>query len=439
MTLSQRPRRLRAAAAAAAATAVGLLAACSSTSSTGAGAESQSSSGSPVVSATAPAPNSHAIRLGIIASAGTAVNQAPAVAAAQAAVRDVNAHGGIDGRQVQLIFCNEGLDPNQARACARTLVSDHVMAAVGNQVVTVEADVNTILRDAGIPNVAPFSYSGASGTDPNSSLIYPGPQYANAAMAAFAVRAGYKKVAMLNLGIPATQAYEPLISKAVRGLGGTYAGTVTVPQVTSDLSTQAASLVSMSPNAVILDAGTPAELALIRDMRQLGYTGKFIADGGQPELQSQLTALGSAASSFLSVSSFPPLSSTKVHGISQFLRDMAAEKAAGDTNAPTATGYVANNDIDAWLSVIAVAKVADAAKAKDAPALKAALAKASNVDLDGVVPSWTPGKRAPTGAVFPRATDGTFYFTQWRDGLMSPAGVGTTDVTSLVNRYAPRP
>jgi ABC-type branched-subunit amino acid transport system substrate-binding protein len=438
MTWSARPRGLRIATGAAA-VAVGILATACSSSSTTSSPASQPASGPSGSASSAPAAAGSVIKLGIIATAGTAVNQAPAVAAAQAAVRDVNAHGGINGHQVQLVFCNESLDPNVGRACARTLVSDHVLAAVGNQIITVESDDEAILSAAGIANVGPYSYGGFADTDPNSYMLYPGPQFSNAAMAAFAVKSGRKRVAMLQIDLPTTTGYVALISKTVQALGGTYAGTVTVPQVTSDLSAQAAALMSMNPDAVILNAGTPAELSIMKDMTQLGYQGKFVANGGQPELQSQLTALGSVANSLLSVSPFPPLSSTNIPGITRFRSDMTAEAAAGDSNAPTATGYVANNDIDAWLSVIAVAQIANAAKATDAASFKTAIGQATNVDLDGLIAAWTPNKTAAAGAIFPRASNAAFYFTTWHNGEMTMASSGTTDVTSLVNKYAPHP
>jgi hypothetical protein len=312
------------------------------------------------------------------------------------------------------------------------------MAAVGDQVVTAESDVDSILRAAGIPDVAPYSYSNYSATDPNSYPIYGGGQYSNAAMISAAVHAGYKRVAAFELSNPAWSGYVPLMSKATTALGGTWVGSVTVPQVTSDLSTQAAALMSMNPQVLVMNAATPSELQVMKDMTQLGYTGKFLTDGGQPETQSQLTSLGTIDNSFVDVSSFPPLSATRVPGIAQYRSDMEAEKAAGDSNAPTDTGFDPNNDLNAWLGVIATAKIANAAKAGDAASLKSALAKATNIDLDGLTPPWTPNKAAPEGAVYPRVTDGSFYFSAWTNGQMTLVSSSPADVSSLVNKYAPQ-
>lgn len=432
MTKFARSRAPRIGAVTVAVAAACAVAACSSSASSSSASDPASASSA---SAT---PTASVIKLGIIANTGTAVNSGASVAAAEGAVRDVNARGGINGHPLQLVYCNENLDPNQARACARTLVSDHVMAAVSNQVATAETDVDTILRDAGIANVAPFSYGDFSGTDPNSYLIYGGLQYANAAMASYAVTAGYKRVAVIEIGNANSTGYVPLISKVVAKLGGSYAGTVTVPQVTSDLSTQAAALMSMNPDAVILLASTPAELAVMKDMSQLGYQGKFVTDGGQPETQAQLESLGSVADSVLNVSPFPPVSATDVKGIAEFRSDMAAEKAAGDANAPTDTGYIPSNDINAWVAVMAVDEIASAARADDAASFKAAISKATDVDLLGLAPAWTSDKTAGADAVYPRASNAAFYFGKWDGSQITLVSGKPTDVGAYVNQYAPR-
>src|SRR6185369_17658429 len=52
------------------------------------------------------------------------------VTGAQAAVARVNREGGVAGRQVALVTCDDKGNPNGAAACGREAVTDHVAAVV---------------------------------------------------------------------------------------------------------------------------------------------------------------------------------------------------------------------------------------------------------------------------------------------------------------------
>src|SRR3974377_1554089 len=89
-----------------------------------------SSSGSGSASSTGSSASGTPLKIGLITVVGTALNFTDQLSAANAAIRQVNSEGGIDGHQVQLVFCNEALDPNKGAACARDMANDHVMAMV---------------------------------------------------------------------------------------------------------------------------------------------------------------------------------------------------------------------------------------------------------------------------------------------------------------------
>jgi ABC-type branched-subunit amino acid transport system substrate-binding protein len=410
---------------------------CSSSKSSSSSTPTTSGSSSATGSSSAPKFTGSPIKIGTITTVGTAADLSDYLAASKGAVRAINARGGINGHEVVLDYCNEALDPNKGRACARQMVSDHVMATVANASITAEADVNKILADAGIANVGAISYSGASGTDPNSYLIFGTSDYSNVAMAASAVSQGYKRVAQLVVDLPAAANYIPLISKVVAASGGTYAGSAKVPQTAADLSTQAAALNNLKPDVVILNTSPAASLQIMRGMSALGYKGKFISKGSQ-FFQSDLTALGPIANQLLFVSPFPAVSDTSVKGIAEFRADMAAEKAAGDSSAPTQDELVRNSAIDSWLAVIAVERIADQAKATDAASFKKAINAATNVGLDGVIAPWTPNKAAPAGAAAPRMTVTLYYLYSWTNGKSAVVSKTPIDVENLVNQYLPR-
>jgi branched-chain amino acid transport system substrate-binding protein len=378
------------------------------------------------------------VKIGSIFNIGTAVgNFDEDQGALQAAVRAVNAAGGIDGKEVQLDICNENADPNQARACARKLISDKVIATVGNQVVTAEADVIKILAAAGIPSVAPVSFSGAALSDPNSYLLAPYGDFTNAAEAYLSAKFGGKRVAQILLDSPLTANYTPVVQAVTNASGGTFVGTVKVSITTSDPSTQAAALVALNPDTVILNGPPPVDHALVSDMASLGYTGKFMSPGTE-FYESDLKALGSVADQVITSMSYPPLTATSIRGIKDFLADMAADKAAGDSKAPTETGEVRFSVINNWLGVKALAEITNAAHADTAATVKAALNSATNVNLYGLMAPWTPNKSLGDvkGA---RASQTSFWAYGESNGKPVLLTKTPVDMRDLVNKYGVAP
>ena len=311
---------------------LGLSAACSSspgTATTTSGAAAHKFTGAP-------------IKLGMITDAGTVVNFSDEIVTAKAAVRALDAKGGINGHQVLFQWCNEALDPNTAVACARQMVSDHVMAMVGDYVVTADAEVGTILRDAGIANVAANTL-GPLEDDPNSYLLDGGQTYYNAAQAVALKEVGAKRVGQLLLDAPTTLPYKLFYQRAFASLGIKLVNTTLVPQVTADLSPEAADLMGSSPDALNTNASPPADYAVFQDMAQLGFKGSFVVSGDLLT-EAEIDQLGPLASQLVFASPFPPVGATAdFPGLIQFKADMAAEKAAATLACPPST-----NSINRW-------------------------------------------------------------------------------------------
>jgi ABC-type branched-subunit amino acid transport system substrate-binding protein len=143
------------------------MAACGSSSDTPSG-----SSGSTAKTGT---PAGEAIKLGLIGDLTRPDNlNAPFIAGgAQARADAINASGGIKGRQVRLISCDDKGDPNTATACARKMVSEKVVAMVGVTSIN-EAQVFPVLEQAAIPVVAPIPVSGVALTSKISYAFTPG-------------------------------------------------------------------------------------------------------------------------------------------------------------------------------------------------------------------------------------------------------------------------
>jgi ABC-type branched-subunit amino acid transport system substrate-binding protein len=406
-----------------AAVAVTALAACSSGSSTATTTTTTSTpAGSSSTTAGTTASGS-VIKLGIVTDVGGAVNNADEVGSARAGVRYVNAHGGINGHQVQLEFCNGNLNPITDQSCVRTMISDGVMAMVGDEMVTYEESGDKLLSAAGIANVAPVPYS-YDFTDPNSYLLSDAQVLMDAAQDVAAQQYGGKRVGYIEVNIPTTVPYVAAHKKLLPTLGETFAGDVEVPEVATDYSTQAAALLADKPSVISTDSTAASDMEIFKGMVQLGYTGKEVIDADAltlPDIQS----LGSLADKLIIASAFPPVSAaSQFPGIAEYKAAMAAELASGDQSV---AGYEQfNQDLQMlpFFGLLAIQQIADQAHATDAASFKTAINAATNVNLGGVVPPWTPNKSVST--VFPRLSIDTGYVSQWQNGgekLLSPTAI----------------
>ena len=409
--------------------ALALSAACSSSS--GSASSDAPSASSAAASSSSPMPAFHGapIKLGMITNAGTAVDFSDEIVTAEAAVRALNAKGGIDGHEVVFVWCNEALDPNRALACAREMVSDHVMAMVGNYVVTADQDVAEILRSAGIANVAANTL-GPLGNDPNSYLLDGGQVYYNAAQAEALKLIGAKNVALLLLDAPTTLPYEGFYQRAFSLLGIKLVKTVLVPQVTGDLSPQAADVMSSSPDSLNTNASEPADYSIFQEMAQLGYKGTFVVSGDLLT-EAEINGLGSLASQLVFASPFPPVgASAQFPGLVQFQQDMAAEKAAG-TTVPTFNQFNKSLALGSFLGVVAIGEIANKYGATDSAEFKKAIGEAKDVPMMGLIPPWTPTKSLTSKV--PSASNGGYYFYRDVNGKAVLINTKPIDVTNLVN------
>jgi ABC-type branched-subunit amino acid transport system substrate-binding protein len=366
----------------------------------------------------------------MITDEGTAVDESWEVAAAEGALTRINADGGIAGHKVKLIFCNEDLNPNEAEACARQLIADHVIAFDGNQPLAAEANVDELMRSAGIANVAPSSY-GPTDSDPNSYELFGGQTFVNAAQIMFGEEYAGPKVAVSLLDSPLTTAFIPFYKKALPSLHGELVGTATSSQTATDVSPQAADLVATHPDWIDTNSAPQAVIGIAEDASQLGFTGHVVVSGTELT-QSEIEGMGAAANQLLFVSPFPPVGdASKYPAVQNFVTDMKAEAAAGNSAAPDSGDYVPFLAENAYFGMIAIANVATEAKATTPAAFKTAISSAKSVSLGAGLPAWSPN--ASISKAVPRASSGLFYFSKWSDGKEVLVGSNPVDVTAVAN------
>lgn len=120
-----------------------------------------------------------------------------AKAGLDAHVQSINAAGGINGRKIEVQFCNDAFNANTGAACARTAVSDGVVAVVGAASSQAPAAL-PVLEAAGIPWLAGAGSGGP--IEGTSSVSYPitgGTQSMQVGMGRLLANKGGKNIAVI--------------------------------------------------------------------------------------------------------------------------------------------------------------------------------------------------------------------------------------------------
>ncbi len=301
--------------------------------------------------------------------------------AAKAAVKALNAAGGVQGRPLELVTCDDKFDPNAAAECARKAVSEKVAAVValnsgfGDKVIP-------ILAAAGIPSVGDNLISGAEFVSP---IVYPisgGAITGTSAMAYAVAHAGATKIRPMVVDIAAAKGLLPFIQgTAALFPEATMLKDIPVPPQATDVTSQASSAAADGADGAFFVVGAGAAATLTRAMRTAGFEG-VLASGTQSITQQEIKDLGDQADGLLLVSAMPPPTYTQNSSVKQFTDDL---EAAGGSDA------LSGGMLLAWASVKVAAMGLEKAATLDAPGLKAALDSYGEITFPGLG-SWDYSK-----------------------------------------------
>jgi ABC-type branched-subunit amino acid transport system substrate-binding protein len=354
------------------------------------------------------------------------------LAAVNAAIRDVNAHGGVRGRKLQLENCDDRNDPNLAQVCARQLVSDSVVATV--------ADISNfsmidapILDQAGIPRVGNTALNPEDSSLPTAFPLAGGIVDLIAGGLVGMRRRGLHTLYIATSDTPAGHIIVGLAGQLARLAGMSLAGASYVPLAATDLTPYVQDAVRSKTDVVFSGLSPALTIQLIVSSRPAGAKYVFMVPYGEFKPADIANMGGTAALSEndIEFSTLPPLSAAdRFPAIKTFIADMDAEQAAGDEAA--APALRTGGGMIAWLSVHVIARLAATLTAVDAASLLHALQTSATVDTLGLTPPWTPGRTGP--AAFPRVTNLFGYLATQRNGvevLADPAAIDPFQILGL--------
>ncbi|HEY3258769.1 MAG TPA: ABC transporter substrate-binding protein [Pseudonocardiaceae bacterium] len=310
--------------------------------------------------------------------------------AINAAVKAVNAAGGIKGRPLRAKVCADKNNVNTAVQCARNAVSDRAVAVVGS-FGQYGSQYLPILEAPGIPAVAPY----AGVFEAKHASAYPiiggnlGGPTGGVAVLADVARAKNITIAYVDVASAAAAVKQAIPVLAARGVAAPRM--VPVPAGAPDMSSYAAAVLQNKPDGVYI-AMAPADIdKLIMAIRQTG-SKVAISRSGTSLSGTSLTTLGPAAEGILINAQFPPNSSSNP-AIQEFITAMKAED-------PSAS--LSDTAKNSWAAVMLFKQAAERATSIDPAGIKAAL-DSNTFDLKLLPEVQFKTPNPAVGADFPRA------------------------------------
>lgn len=366
------------------------------------------------------------VKLMVIAPTGTAGTNYPEIlGAARAAVRGVNARGGIGGHRVTLEYCNEKNDAAAARKCAQQAADDDVLAVVGQ--VSGVGGVMPILQKANIASIgsAGISADGSELSSPVSFVISPLTYYP-AVCPALLAKAGANRIGLVGYDLSASDRLITMAEAGGKATGHPIDPKIRIPITTSDFTPAITQLTRSGADGAVLVVFDQAAYAVISKSGQQVRT----CHAAGTLSSTYLASLGPAADKLVVATAFPELSQTsEFPELARMVKELDAEQATGDADAAPALRSSAST-INAWLSVQIAEKVGNQVSGDlTAKNLLARLRATRNLDL-GLMPPLDLSTPSPIPGA-ERLFNPTMRGARWDSASKSFVSLGTETYNGL--------
>jgi branched-chain amino acid transport system substrate-binding protein len=194
----------------------------------------------------------------------------------QAAVKAINAAGGIRGHQVDLVLCDDQSQLATAASCADQAASDSsIIATVSNNTQMTPA-IDPVLEKARIASIGGIPYTPSDFTSP---ILFPtegGGLAITAGMNEFPARMGDKKIALMVFDTSGGAAAAAFVNGELKSLYNQNVDAVLVPASTIDITSSVAAVIARHPDAVALAIPQNLSVAAINELRAQGYQGMIV-------------------------------------------------------------------------------------------------------------------------------------------------------------------
>lgn len=372
------------------------LAACGSS-----GGSTSTSAGGPAASGSSSGGDIKIMAISVLQS--SALSFPDESAAMQAHADQINAAGGINGKKLDLIICNDQFDPNVASDCARKAASEGVVAVI-QPFEPYTQQVDPILQAAGIPMVYGEFASTTDGTSPISFLRDAGVPGGYAAVGIQLAKEGCKKIGAVVVQEVNNLLGATWIENGAKSQGAAFIQTP-VTQDQADFSAPVAELISQGADCIVPDTLPQQGAKVVAAVAQSGHSVKLGAISTE-FAGPQIAALGAAANgmilagqNYLPTDTTVPAVQDVITGMKKYTPGVSLDDSFG---------------IDGWASVSAVEQLL---KSVSGPVTAATVMKAAGTATynTGLLATFSAADKAPVSS-YPRAVNWSYLVWTVKDG-----------------------
>ena len=222
------------------------------------------------------------VKIGLISNGvGQGFDQAIDTPVAKATADWINAYsGGIGGRPIQIVVCEDQSDPAKAADCAAQMISDNVVAVVYSSNGVYESSWRP-LSAAGIPTFIQAVGTKSAGEEPKNTFIFNNAQASTIdGPLALALKHKAKVLSVISVDIPAaTVNYTEGPGPKKIEDAGVKLDLIPVPIGTPDMTVQTQQLVHKNPDGAVNILGNDAFcIAALNGLKAAGYSGVISAN-----------------------------------------------------------------------------------------------------------------------------------------------------------------
>jgi ABC-type branched-subunit amino acid transport system substrate-binding protein len=261
------------------------------------------------------------------------------VTGAQAAVNRINAEGGVNGRKLELLSCDDQGNPNTAAACGRKAVSEKVAAVVGGLSIH-DNQFLPILESAKIPYLGSTGVAPIHNTNPVSFPISSG-AVTYMAGGKLMARNGCTKAAVLAADQPGVDGAIADMTRGLNQSGVTDVKSYKFPTSTSNFSSLVSTAQAAGAECIGVSSGPQALAGIMLAVKKSGTVTPVNTTLSNivPEL---LKTVDFPAADGLFYMPGAGATGRTQQVLDQYVADMAATKATGQAatiDGPSINGY----------------------------------------------------------------------------------------------------
>jgi ABC-type branched-subunit amino acid transport system substrate-binding protein len=401
-----------------AATALAALTACSSNSSAGSAAPAASgtqagASGPASSQASGSTAHGSPISLVFLTTDSSRGSSGDGFTGIQAAVKYINAQGGIHGHPLIARECVDSNDPNLAAACATKTANDANIIASVDQLTQEGSVVDPVLEHAGLPAIGANALVSADFNAPDFFTTEIGGLAGLGAVAAAADLLHAKKISFVYTQSPGAATEISLLDSVVltpRKLPPLT--TVGIPITAGDLSAAVAKASQGSPAAIVTYTSQSQSNSFVKAARQQGVTTPILISAALESPSAVQQQLGSGENVYFY---------TWFKHSGQFYNAFLSQWQASG-NPPALADELA---INGWLSVTMFAQVARTLPTVTRASVMQAFSKLSNYSTDGLLPPLSFDKPGTfLNGQAPRIINPTMGLSQYQNGTFAAIAGG---------------